>query len=104
MILKRWGGVELMQPANDNFVFTGWTLKDYSIVARSIVDHHFPGGDAPAGLWISITKALRESKNIGVSWAFRAHGHDPVKHKGPTAQEIIDYSLGKSPNLRGLDN
>ncbi|AVX04325.1 hypothetical protein MXMO3_01800 [Maritalea myrionectae] len=45
--------------------------------------------------------ALHKMEDVGVNWAFRAHDHDPVKYKGPTAQEIIDYSLGKSPKEAG---
>jgi hypothetical protein len=82
-----------MQPANDN-VDNGLALVDFRDIAVAILDHHFPGGDAPQGLKMSIIKAMRESQTNGVDWAYRAHGHEAAART--SVESIIAFSLGNS--------
>jgi hypothetical protein len=84
-----------MEPANDNRMWSdhGWTLRERFRLAKGMLAHFYPDGDAPEGMITAMVKAFGDVKHAGINWAYRVHGHAAEEYLDPTVDDVLSRCL-----------
>lgn len=89
-----------MIASNDNALADtdlGYSLGDHKVVAAAVLARHYPDGGAPAGLLLSIIRAIRAVEAESVKWAYRRHGHNGEQFAAKPASAVAAALQNSTP-------